>query len=95
MTGKELKIPQLQLIGYRFVSLINSMGIVYWLLIISIVFLIPNLILYICKAQAKKLTRKSQYLKYIKILKNISESLYNYLVVNQIISIVSLTLYLW
>jgi len=93
--GKELKTHKFLRIGYKFLSLINNIGIIYWFLVIFILFLIQNLFLFCFKEQVKKLSRKSKILKYINRQKHLLQSLYNYLAVNQIISIMSLTLYLW
>jgi hypothetical protein len=71
------------------------MGIVCWLLPIFIVFLVVKLFLYIYKEKVDKLQKTSKALKYIHFAQNCSESLYNYLIVNQIISLTSLVLYLW
>jgi hypothetical protein len=71
------------------------MGIVFWLMLIFIVFLIILLVLYICKTKVDELDRSSQLLKYISIVKKVSESLYNYLSVHHIISMTSVTIYLW
>ena len=95
MTGKELTKSSFLLVGYKFLSLVNNMIIMYWILNIFIFFLVIKLGLYIWKSQVIKLTKNSCLLNYIYHAKNISESLYNYLVVNQIISMMSLVIYLW
>ena len=95
MTGEELNTSSFLLVGYKFLSLVKNMVILYWILNIFIVFLILKLGLYICASKVDKLTKNSNLLNYIYQAKNISESLYNYLVVNQIISMMSLVLYLW
>ena len=95
MIGKPLKTPQLHLIGYQFISLINNMGVTYHLLLTSILCLIPTLLLFILKAQVQRLHPTSAYLPYILRMKNFSSCLYNYLYVNQTILISSLILYLW
>jgi len=71
------------------------MGIVYWFLLLFIVFLMLKLCLYMCESKVDKLTRNSKILNCIYHAKRFSESVYNYLVVNQIISLMSLALYLW
>jgi len=95
MSGKELNKSSFLLAGYKFLSLSNNMGIVYWVLLISIIFLILKLGLYTFKSKIANLTKNSNLLNYIYLAKRLSESLYNYLVVNQIISMMSLVLYLW
>ena len=82
------------LVGYKFISIINNMGIVFWFMVICIVSLCVKLGLYIFRSQIKKLDENSELLKYIRLEKNISGSLYNYMAVNQIISMTSLALYL-
>jgi hypothetical protein len=71
------------------------MGIVFWLMLLSIVFLFFNLVLYIFKEKVDKLLKDKKPSKYIGIIKKVSESLYNYLSVHHIISMTSLTIYLW
>ena len=83
------------LAGYYFVSLLNNIGIVYWFVVIFIVCLIVKLHFYIFETKVKLLPKSSKLLKYVYLGKNLTESAYNYLSVNQIISITSLTLYLW
>ena len=51
--------------------------------------------MYICKSKVEKLSKKSKLLKCINHAKNHTESLSNYLAVNQIISLMSLVIYLW
>ena len=71
------------------------MGIVFWLMLLSIVFLIINLVVYIFKEKVDKLPKDEKPSKYIGIIKKVSESLYNYLSVHHIISMSSLIIYLW
>jgi len=71
------------------------MGIVFWLMLIFIVFLIVKLVLYIFKEKVDKLPKHGKLLKYIRIILKVSESIYNYLSVHHIISMSSLTIYLW
>jgi len=71
------------------------MGIVLWLMLIFIVFLIINLVLYIFKEKVNILPQDEKPSKYIGIIKRFSESLYNYLSVHQIVSMTSLTIYVW
>ena len=47
MSGKELNTSSFLPVGYKFISLVNNMGMVYWFLLIFIVFLILKLALYI------------------------------------------------
>ena len=94
MTGEELTTSSFLLAGYKFLSLVNNMIILYWILNIFMFFLILKLGLFIWKTQVNKLARNSCLLNYIYHAKNISESLYNYLAVNQIISMMSMVLYL-
>jgi len=92
---KELKIPSLSIVGYLDFSIISNMGIVFWLMLIFIVFHIINLMLYIFKEKVDILPKHEKPSKYIGIIKKVSESLYNYLSVHQIVSMTSLTIYLW
>jgi len=71
------------------------MGIVFWILIIFIFFLIANLVLYIFKEKVDKLPKDEKASKFIRIILKVSASLYNYLSVHHIISTSSLTIYLW
>ena len=71
------------------------MGIVFWLVLIFIVSLIANLVLYVFKEKVDKLPKDEKPSKYIRIIKKVYESLYNYLSVHHIISTTSLTIYLW
>jgi len=71
------------------------MGIVFWLMVISMVFLLINLVLYIFKEKVDILPKDEKPSKYIGIIKKVSKSLYNYLSVHHIISMTSLTIYLW
>ena len=71
------------------------MGIVFWLMLIFIVFLMLNLVLYIFKSKVDILPKDEKLSKYISIFKQVYESLYNYLSVHHIISMTSLTIYLW
>ena len=83
------------LAGYYFISLLNNIGIVYWFVVIFIVCLTVKLHFYIFETKVKLLPKSSILLKYIYLGKNLTESVYNYLSENQIISITSLTFYLW
>jgi len=95
ITGKEPKpSSSLLLIGYKFISLTKNMGIVFLFFVISILFLLINLALYIWKSKVVKLDKNHKLTKSILLIKNLSETLSNYLAVNQIISIISLVLYL-
>jgi len=71
------------------------MGIVFWLMLVFILFLIINLVLYIFKEKVDKIPKHEKLTKYIGIIKNVSESLYNYMSVHHIISMTTLTIYLW
>jgi len=71
------------------------MGIVFWLMLLSIVFLFINLVVYIFKEKVDVLPKDEKPSKYIGIIKKVSESLYNYLSVHHIVSLTSLTIYLW
>jgi len=95
MSGKKLNTSSFLLAGYKFLSLVNNMGIIYYFLLIFIVFLHVKLAVYIWYPKMNKLTKNSKLLKCINYAKHISESLYNYLVANQIILLMSLVLYLW
>ena len=64
-------------------------------MLIFILFLFINLVLYIFKEKVDKIPKDEKFTKYIRIIKKVSESLYNYLSVHQIISSTSLTIYLW
>jgi len=70
------------------------MGVVFWVLAIFIVLLLGRLALYIFIVKVNGLEESSKLLKSIKIFKNILDGLYNYLVVNQIISLTSMIIYL-
>ena len=94
-SGIELNTSSFLLAGYKFLSLSNNMGIVYWILLLFIVFQFLKLNLYIFESKVNNITKNSCLLNYINHAKTFSESLYNYLVVNQIISLMSLALYLW
>jgi len=71
------------------------MGIVFWLMIIFIVLLFIKLVLYTFKSKVDILPENGKLSKYISIIKKVTDSLYNYLSVHQIISMTSLTIYLW
>jgi len=71
------------------------MGIVFWIMLISIVVLVVNLVLYIFKEKVDKLPKDEKLSTSISITKKVSESLYNYLSVHHVISMSSLTIYLW
>ena len=94
MQGTSLKKLSLSLAGYKFFSLINNMGVVFWVLVIFIVLLIVRIALYILNSEVNKLEEGSKLLASINIFKNILDGLYNYLVVNQIISLSSMIIYL-
>ena len=70
------------------------MGIISWVLLISMVFPVVNLYLYIFTSKIDRLPKNSKCHRFIRLAKNLQESLYNYLSVNQIISMTSLVLYL-
>jgi len=84
----------LSLAGYKFFSLINNMGVVFWVMVIFVVLLIVRLALYIFSSKVNEIKESSKLLTAINIYKNISDGLYNYLVVNQIISLTSMFIYL-
>jgi len=65
------------------------------MMLIFIVFLFFKLVLYIFKEKVDKLLTEEKPSKYIRIIKRFSESLYNYLSAHNIISITSLTIYVW
>ena len=71
------------------------MGIVFWLLLIFIIFLIVKLVLYIFKVKVDVLQKDEILSKFISIIIKVRESLYNYLSVHHVISMSSLTIYLW
>jgi len=95
MNRKELARHSLSIIGYRDFSLISNMGIVFWLMLIFIVLLVVNLVLYIFKEKVDILPKDEKAWKYIGIIKKVSGSLYNYLSVHHVVSMTSLTIYLW
>ena len=95
LRGKRIENPSFSLIGYDFLSLFNNMGIVFWIMVIFIVFLLVQLVIYSCEPKVGKLDKSSKLLKYICGVKRLSESLYNYFAVHHIISMTSLTIYLW
>jgi predicted membrane protein len=90
-----LERPSFSIIGYHFISLFNNMGIVFWLLVIFIVFLSVKLVLYSCKSKVDELDKTSKLMKFILLGIKLSDSLSNYLAVHHIISLTSLTIYLW
>ena len=71
------------------------MGIVFWCAVIFIFFFILWRLLDFCKSKADGFSTNAKLLKCIHIAKNFSDSLYNYLAVNQMISMTSLVLYLY
>jgi hypothetical protein len=71
------------------------MGIVYWLMLIFIVLLMVKLVLYIFKEKVDIIPKDQKASKYISTFKKGFESLYNYLSVHHIISVSSMTIYLW
>jgi hypothetical protein len=71
------------------------MGIVFWLMLIFIVLLFVKLALYTFKSKVDILPKNGKLSQYINITKKVYESLYNYLSVHHIISMTSLTIYLW
>jgi len=91
----KLERPSFSMVGYSDFSLINNMGIVFSFMLIFFVFLLIKLVLYIFKSKVDILPKKGKLLKLISIIRKVSESLYNYLSVHQIISMTSLTIYLW
>jgi len=91
----ELERPSLSIVGYQDFSIISNMGIVFWLMLIFIVFLVVKLVLYIFEEKVDKLPKDEKLSKYIRIFNKVYASLYNYLSVHQIISTTSLTIYLW
>jgi len=70
------------------------MGTLNLFLIISILILFVKLALYIWKTKVDKLDKNHTLTKYITLARTLSSTLYNYLAVHQIISIMSLVLYL-
>ena len=64
-------------------------------MLLSIVFLFINLVLYIYKEKVDILPKDEKPSKYISIIVKVSESLYSYLSVHHIVSLTSLTIYLW
>jgi len=72
MNRNELERPSLSIIGYQDFSLINNMGIVFWLMLLSLVFLIINLVVYIFKEKVDILTKDENPSKYIGIIKKVS-----------------------
>jgi hypothetical protein len=71
------------------------MGIVFWIMLIFIVFLIVKLVKYIFKEKVDVLPKDEKLSKDISIVKKVYESLYNYLSVHHIIPMSSVTIYLW
>ena len=70
------------------------MGIVFWFAVVFIVFLSIKWVIYLFLYKVETLSANSKLLKCINLTENFSGSLYNYLVVNQIVSMTSLVLYL-
>ena len=96
MNRKELKRPSLSIVGYQDFSIISNMGIVFWFMLIFIIFLFVRLVGYTFKLKKQTYFAKNETLsKYISIMVTVSESLYNYLSIHHIISMSSLTIYLW
>jgi len=63
-------------------------------MLLSIVFLFINLVVYIFKEKVDTLPKDEKLSKYIRIILKVSESLYNYLSVHNVISMSSLLIYL-
>jgi len=70
------------------------MGIVFWFAVIFIVLLFIKWVIYFSVYKVEILSKNSKLPYFIHLVKNFSDSFYNYLVVNQIISMTSLVLYL-
>ena len=64
-------------------------------MLIFIVLLFVKLVLYTFKSKVDILPKNGKLSQYINIIKKVYESLYNYLSVHHIISMASLTIYLW
>ena len=94
MKESSLKKLSLSLTGYKSSSLINNMGVVFWFMVIFIVLLFVRLAIYIFDTKVNELEEGSKLSTSINLFKNILDTLYNYLVINQIISLTSLIIYL-
>ena len=94
MKGKELGIQSLAIIGYNFLSLINNMGMVYWVMRIFIVFLVVKLVLYIYESKVETITPTSPLSHPITLSSTLSSSLHHHLSTHQPIITTSLFLYL-
>ena len=74
------------------------MGIVFLFVVICVVSLCMKLCMklgiYIFREKIEKLDENSTLSKYIRLEKKVSDSLYSYLSVNQVISMTSLAIYL-
>ena len=70
------------------------MGIVFCFVLIGVVYSCVKLGLYIFREKIDNLDENSALLKYVRLEKKVSDSLYNYLSVNQVISMTSLAIYL-
>ena len=79
---KELNRPSLAILGYQDFSIINNMGIVFYLLLLFIVFLLINLTLYIYKEKVSELPKHEKLYKLLSTLKKVDSALYNYLSVH-------------
>jgi hypothetical protein len=71
------------------------MGIVFWLLLIFIVFLIVKIVLYIFKVKIDVLPKDEKLWKLISIIKNLTSSLSTHLSTHHLIPLTSLTIYVY
>ena len=94
MRESVLKKLSLSLVGYKSFSLIDNMGVVFWVMVTFMALLLVRLALYIFTSKVNELEESSKLLKSINIFTSTLDGLYNYLVVNQIISLTSLIIYL-
>lgn len=85
MDGPKLAKPSFSLMGYTFLSLVNNMGIVFWLVILFIITLLLKWASYLFNEKVDRLRYS--------FVQNFYESLYNYLATSQIISLTCLVLY--
>ena len=77
MSGEKLLEPSLLLPGYKFVSLINNLGVTYCFVKLFLVCLLCKLALYIFEVKVTKLPKGSLLRKYIHLRRNLEGSVYN------------------
>ena len=71
------------------------MGIVYYIIVIFMFFLFISIVLYTFSEKVLTLSKNGKLFKFISIIKNVYSSLKNYLSVHHIISLTSVTIYVY